>query len=357
MKRDIALRPAALAPRTQGTTPADPAEYLAALDEELRNITRVRNPLYADFFNMLYYHLGWTDARGNATPADGGKRLRPLLCLWSCELTGADWRAALPAAAAIELIHNFSLIHDDIQDNSDARRGRPTTWKVWGVPHAINAGDAMFVLAQQGMNEIPTNLSLAGYVGIQRAYSGAILKLTQGQYLDMTFERADQVTLDQYFEMVHGKTAALIAAACEIGARIGSNDANLYGILADYGEHLGIAFQIADDILGLWGDPEVTGKSVRTDLLSRKKSYPVLYAMQTDAGAELKALYAKPEWSDQDIQRVEYLLHETDARNHSMRQAETYARQAQDALDATGIRNSAMTRLQNLIHQVVYRDK
>ncbi len=215
----------------------------------------------------------------------------------------------------------------------------------------------MFVMAQQGMNEIPTNISLSSYVGIQRAYSSAILKLTQGQYLDMAYERADQVTLDQYFEMVHGKTAALIAAACEIGARIGSTDVNLYRTLSNFGEHLGVAFQIADDILGLWGDPEVTGKSVRTDLLSRKKSYPVLYAMQTDAGKELRTLYGKPEWSYKDIQRVEHILAETDARNHAMRQAETYARQAQGALSATNLKNQSMTRLQNLIHQVVYRNK
>lgn len=355
IKRDSLVRTNALALTTPPS--AEPADYLAAVDQELRDITRIRNPLYADFFNMLHYHLGWTDTRGNATPADSGKRLRSLLCLWCCEATGANWRDALPAAAAVELIHNFSLIHDDIQDNSDARRGRPTTWKVWGVPHAINAGDAMFVMAQQGMNEIPTNISLSSYVAIQRVYNSAILKLTQGQYLDMTYERADQVTLDQYFEMVHGKTAALISAACEIGARIGTTDVQVYRTLANFGELLGVAFQIADDILGLWGDPEVTGKSVRTDLLNRKKSYPVLYAMQTDAGKELRNLYARPEWSYKDIQRVEHILEETNARNQAMKQAETYARQAQGALDSTKIKNPAMIRLQNLIHQVVYRNK
>lgn len=350
------LSPAALRPVAVPAT-AEPIEYLAALDQELRDVTRVRQSQYADFFNMLHYHLGWTDVRGNTVVSDAGKRLRPLLCLWTCEAVGSNWRDALPAAAAVELIHNFSLIHDDIQDDSDARRGRPTVWKVWGIPHGINAGDAMFVMAQQAINEIPTNVSLSSYVAIQRVFNSAILKLTQGQYLDLSYERADQVTLDQYFEMVHGKTAALIAAACEIGARIGSTDIQLHRTLANYGEHLGVAFQIADDVLGLWGDPEVTGKSVRTDLLSRKKSYPVLYAMQTEMGKELRSLYGKPDWSMQDIRRVEKILDETDARNQSMNQAEIYARQAQGALDATKLKNRAVTRLANLIHQVVYRNK
>lgn len=313
--------------------------------------------MYADFFNMLHYHLGWTDPRGNSAPADMGKRIRPLLCLWTCEAVGANWRDALSSAAAVELIHNFSLIHDDIQDNSESRRGRATVWKVWGVAQGINAGDAMFVMAQQAMNELPTNISLASYVGIQRTFNSAILKLTQGQYLDLAYERADQVTLEQYFEMVHGKTAALIAAACEIGARIGTSDAMVYRTLANFGEHLGVAFQLADDVLGLWGDPQVTGKSVRTDLLSRKKSYPVMYAMQTNVGDELRALYAKPEWSSREIQRVERILEETHARTQAMNQAEIYARQAHGALDATGLKNPAVTRLRNLIHQVVYRTK
>lgn len=333
------------------------SDYLTALDQKLRALTRTRAPLYADFFNILHYHLGWTDAQGNAAQADMGKRIRPLLCLWACEAVGASWRDALSAAAAIELIHNFSLIHDDIQDDSAARRGRATVWKVWGMAQGINAGDAMFVLAQQAINEIPTNISLARYADIQRAFNAAIFKLTQGQYLDLAYERADQVTLEQYLEMVNGKTAALLCAACEIGARIGTDDRQLYRTLAKYGEHLGIAFQIADDVLGLWGDPKVTGKSAQTDLLSRKKSYPILYALQAEGGNELRALYAKPEWSENDVQRVQEILEITNARAQALNRAEIYARQAQDALDATNLENPAITRLSNLIQQVVYRDK
>src|SRR5581483_2903253 len=131
-------------------------EYLDALEQELQNVTRAPHPQYAEFFNMFHYHLGWSDARGNPLQADTGKRIRPLLCLWSCEAGGGDWRAALPAAAALELLHNFSLIHDDIEDNSDERRGRAAVWKIWGLAQGINAGDAMFVLAHLALDRLST---------------------------------------------------------------------------------------------------------------------------------------------------------------------------------------------------------
>lgn len=332
-------------------------EYLAAIEQHLKQVTRAQQPDYAEFFNQFHYHLGWTDARGNAAQSDTGKRIRPLLCLWSCEAVGGDWHDALSAAAALELIHNFSLIHDDIQDDSEARRGRPTVWKVWGLAQGINAGDAMFVLAQQALDTIPADLSLERYAGIHRTFNSAILKLTQGQYLDLAYERADQVTLAQYFEMVSGKTAALLSAACEIGTRHGTTDPNLYHAMANYGQQLGIAFQIADDVLGIWGDPEVTGKSAFTDIISRKKSYPVLYAMQSDVSGELRALYAKKEWEPQDFKQVEAILTRTDARAQATHQAESYAKRAQEALAATGLSGPAMDRLHNLIHQVVHREK
>lgn len=332
-------------------------EYLSAIEDTLQKIVTADDSQYAEFFNMLRYHLGWTSARGESVLADTGKRVRPVLCLWACEAVGGNWRDALPAAAAIELIHNFSLIHDDIEDNSDARRGRETVWKVWGVAQAINAGDAMFVLAQQALDELPAHIALERHVAIQRAFHSGILKLTQGQYLDLAYERADQVTLDRYLKMVSGKTAALLAAGCEIGARIGTADPNLYCALEKYGEQLGIAFQISDDVLGIWGDPQITGKSARSDLLSRKKSYPVLLAMQTNAGAELRALYSKTAWTDQDLERVEKILERSRVREQATSDAESYARRAQAELDATQLENDAMLRLRDLIHQVVYREK
>jgi geranylgeranyl diphosphate synthase type I len=333
-------------------------EYLDALDQELRAVTRTAHPRYADFFNMFHYHLGWTDAQGNPAKADAGKRIRPLLCLWACEAGEGDWRAALPAAAAVELIHDFSLIHDDIEDNSGERRGRATVWKIWGLAQGINAGDAMFVFAHLALDRLAAStLSLQRYIEIHRVFDQATLQLTQGQYLDIGFERADQVTLDHYFEMVRGKTAALLAASCELGARVATTDDRVIRAFAEYGENLGIAFQIADDVLGLWGDPVLTGKSARTDLVSRKKSYPVLAAMSSDLGNELRALYAKAKWQEADLQRVQEILRATDARTLATQQAEIYATRALDALDATNLENAAMTRLRELVTQVVHREK
>jgi len=156
---------------------------------------------------------------------------------------------------------------------------------------------------------------------------------------------------------VRGKTAALLAAACEIGARVATNDGNMIRAFADYGENLGIAFQISDDVLGLWGDPALTGKSARTDLLSRKKSYPVLAAMQSAYGDELRALYAQADWQEREIARVQEILRVSDARAQAIAQAETFAQRALDALRATRLENDALRRLRALVAQVTHREK
>jgi len=332
--------------------------YLAALERELKEITTAPSSHYSNFFNVFSYHLGRTDAQGNAAPSDAGKRLRPLLCLWTCEAAGGDWRAAVPAAAAVELIHNFSLIHDDIEDNSAERRGRATVWKIWGLAQAINAGDAMFVLAHLALDRLATAaLSPERQLEIHHAFHRAALQLTQGQYLDIAFERADLVTREDYFEMVRGKTAALLAASCEIGARIATTDENIIRAFDAYGENLGIAFQIADDVLGLWGNPALTGKSARTDLESRKKSYPVLLAMQSAEGDELRAVYAKATWDDATFERVEQILRVSNARALATQQANSFAARALEALHATGLKNDTVARLRELANQVVHREK
>jgi geranylgeranyl diphosphate synthase type I len=332
-------------------------EYLSALERELESIVEPGAAPYREFWTMLRYHLGWTNDRGDSARSDTGKRLRPLLCLWSCQAVGGDWRDALAPACAIELIHNFSLIHDDIEDNSETRRGRPTIWKRWGIAQAVNSGDAMFVLAHLSLDRLRAGISVSRYHKIHETFDAATLRLTQGQFLDLTYERADRVTLDQYLEMVRGKTAALISAACEIGARVSTEDEGIARAFARYGENLGIAYQITDDILGLWGDPALTGKSARADLYSRKKSYPVLAAMQDDTSGELRGLYARAVWQSGDVERIEQIIAECRSREKAMQVAEGYARKAARDLELTGCSNEMAAHLHAVLNQAVHREK
>ncbi len=332
-------------------------EYLAAIEQELRAILQPTSAVYADFFNMFSYHLGWTDEQGAPRASDPGKRVRPLICVWSCEATGGEWRNSLPAAAAIELVHNFSLIHDDIEDNSAERRGRATVWKNWGLAQGINAGDAMFVLAHIELDKMSADVSLATYMEIHRAFDAAIFELTQGQFLDLHFENANRVSLDDYLNMVRGKTAALLAAASEIGARISTDDPQLVALFKQFGGNLGIAFQIADDILGIWGDPAQTGKPVGADILSRKKSFPILAALQEDGQTDLREIIEKPALTLADVSTVEKILDKLGARGIAQTHAEFYLDRALAALDATDLDNRATARLRDLAFSAADREK
>lgn len=334
-----------------------PEDYLQAVERQLDELTRTSDARYRELFTMFRYHLGWSDENGREQRSDPGKRVRPLVCLWACAAAGGEWREALPAAAAIELIHNFSLIHDDIEDRGEARRGRAALWKVWGLAQGVNAGDAMFVLAHLALDQLGADLSLARYREIHAAFHRATFRLTQGQFLDLEYERASTITVSDYLEMVRGKTAALLKAACEIGARIGTASEEVILGLARYGENLGIAFQISDDVLGLWGDPARTGKPAHADVRARKKSYPVLVAMQGARGQELRELYALPAWTDEQLTKVEQLLAESGARSVSTAKALAFAERARAALDDAGLSNGAARALAELLGQIVNRDK
>ncbi len=226
---------------------------------------------------MITYQLGWTGE--NAGPKAEGKLLRALFCLLACQAAGREWKDALPAAAAVELIHNFSLIHDDIEDNSQLRRGRPTVWKIWGEAQAINAGDAIFALANSSLLNLAETVSLKAALKAGKLFHATCLRLTQGQHLDIAFEDQDQVQLETYWQMVGGKTAALLAFSLEGGALCAEVDPKIQAHYRDFGHYLGMAFQIQDDILGIWGDEELTGKSTTGDLITRKKTLPVLYGL------------------------------------------------------------------------------
>jgi geranylgeranyl diphosphate synthase type I len=235
------------------------------------------------------YHLGLTEADGSPAGTGGsGKALRPALALLSARAACAAPERGVAAAAAVEFVHNFSLLHDDIMDGDTERRHRPTAWTVFGTGAAILAGDALLCLAQDMLLEDPAPQS----VWASRCLSAAVQRLIAGQGADLAFERRSNVTMAECLEMAGDKTAALMACACSIGAIHVGAPAGLAMGLAGFGAHAGLAFQLTDDLLGIWGSPAVTGKPVRSDLRTRKKSLPVVAALTSDsaAGRELAAL-------------------------------------------------------------------
>ena len=249
-----------------------------AIEAELqRQIARLDEPRTRPFYDMLTYHMGWTGE--GAGPEAAGKRIRPLMVLLVVAACNGVWLHAVPAAAAVELVHNFSLVHDDIQDNSDKRRGRKTTWKIWGAPMAINVGDALFVLSNQAIMDVSAHYPAETVVKAATVLHDTCLDLTRGQFLDMSYEKQNDLSVEDYWPMVAGKTAALLSACCHIGAILGDVEKSQQDAYRSFGHAVGLAFQVQDDILGIWGDEALTGKSAASDLLEGKKSLPVLHGL------------------------------------------------------------------------------
>lgn len=294
-----------------------------------------------EHLRYMRYHFGWEDIDGAPLDAPAGKMLRPALCLLCCEAAGGDAHRAMPAAVAIELLHNFSLIHDDIEDGSDTRHGRPTLWRAAGVPQAINAGDGMFVLAQRTLLDLAlTGLPAERIIESSRRLNDACIALCEGQYRDIAFEGRSSVTLSEYEAMVGGKTAALLSASAAIGAIAAGAPAAAVDALAECGRLLGLAFQVQDDVLGAWGDPGVTGKSTADDIRTRKKAFPAVYALEhLDAAgrARLLALYDQRSLSDGDIAEALALFDRAGAREAAVATARAYADAAIAAVAGTDL--------------------
>jgi geranylgeranyl diphosphate synthase type I len=298
---------------------------------------------------MVSYHMGWTGGEA------GGKRIRPILALMSCGGVCGDWQRALPVAASVEFIHNFSLVHDDIQDQSPTRRGRETLWKRWGAAQAINAGDALFALASLATleSERPA-LSAAGRGAALKALSRACLELTHGQYLDLKAESATQASLEFYWEMIRAKTGALVAAACAAGGLAGSAPPDQVAALEEFGLHLGLAFQVRDDMLGLWGDPAVTGKSTTSDLESRKKSLPILFGLERCE--EFRSLLALP-FEAANAPEMLRLLESCGAREFAQAEGTHMTGKATAALERAALLPEYEAALHELTALLLTRDK
>ncbi|MBE9375220.1 polyprenyl synthetase family protein [Saccharopolyspora sp. HNM0983] len=254
------------------------------------------------------YHFGWRNADGSPGRG-GGKALRPAMVLLSAGCAEADVEQAVPAAAAVELVHNFSLLHDDVMDGDTARRHRPTAWTVFGRPGALLAGDALLALSGEVLLESGSPNAAAA----ARALAAATRTLIAGQAADLDFEHRREIGLDDCLQMAHDKTAILLGSASSIGALLVGAPTETVVRLHAFGTELGMAFQLVDDLLGLWGDPEVTGKPVLSDLRARKKSAPVVHALSSPAPAagRLRALYDQPEpLTEAQVQQAAALVEE-----------------------------------------------
>jgi geranylgeranyl diphosphate synthase type I len=307
-------------------------DHRQAIDAELKAVL-ADHP--SAMYDMLRYHLGWIDAEGNVCTEPAGKALRPTLCLLACEAVGGDYRTALPAAAALELVHNFSLIHDDIQDDDKQRRHRPTVWAVWGKPQAINAGTAMRILVNAALKRLEDHgVSPEKRLKIQELLDEASLRLIEGQYLDIDYEKRLDITVADYLRMVEGKTGALIACALEVGAALGTDDVEIIEGYRQFGLALGLSFQIRDDILGIWGNQELLGKPLASDIVRRKKTLPIVRALESAGDgyrARLEAFYGNGH-GEGAVPDVLAILDRVGARDYALKMDGDYCREARAIL-------------------------
>jgi geranylgeranyl diphosphate synthase type I len=328
------------------------SDLLPSIETELqRQVARLDQPRTKPFHDMLAYHMGWT-GEGAGLEATG-KRIRPRMVLLTTAACGADWQPSLPAAAAVELVHNFSLVHDDIQDNSPKRRGRPTVWVRWGAPMAINAGDALFVIANQALTDLLHDHPAPTVVQASVILSNTCLELTRGQFLDMSYEERQDLTVDDYWPMVGGKTAALLSACCHIGALLGGADEAKQEAYRSFGYNLGLAFQVQDDILGIWGDEAVTGKSAASDLVEGKNSLPVLYGLSQNG--KFAARWRQGAIQPEEVKQAAQWLVDEGGYEHAQNEAERWITRAIQNLEAAQPMGEAGRTLTALANKLLKR--
>jgi geranylgeranyl diphosphate synthase type I len=311
-------------------TPDEPAAHKALADSRRIVDPALRtavDTLPEDLRHVAGYHFGWWDEHGRPAKTNGGKALRPALVLLAAEAVGSTATAALPAAVAVELVHNFSLLHDDVMDNDATRRHRPTAWRVFGVSPAILVGDALLNLASGVLVESGHPAAIPG----MQVLNKSVQDLIRGQIIDMAFEQRTDVDLSQYQHMAHAKTAALLGCACTLGATFGGGTNEQAKHLQSFGEHLGLAFQYVDDLLGIWGDPAITGKPAYSDLHGRKKTLPVVAALTSDtpAGDRLATrYYGQQPLSPTDLANAANLIDAAGGRAYAQAQADDQLAQA-----------------------------
>lgn len=333
--------------------------FIPQIEAEMRRVMAPPAGQADLFYGMLHYHLGWVDPTLQPVQSDAGKRLRPLFTLLCCRAAGGNPERALPAAASVELVHNFSLIHDDIEDNSATRRGRATVWALWGEPQAVNAGDALFSIARHALLDLQAhNVSPSAILQAITRLDQTCLTLCRGQYLDMSFEQTLDVDLAAYMEMIQSKTAALLACSGFLGGLVATEDLTAADSFWQLGLALGLAFQMQDDLLGIWGLERVTGKPAGDDLRRRKKTLPVVFALtqaERALSARFRSLYTAPQTDEATLAEMISLLESSGAKAYTEEKAAFYIEQAQAALAAIEAKAENKLALQEMAQFLIER--
>ena len=347
--------------RAQKDAPSLPAMF-DRYREYLENALAAAVPPLGDHAvnTLLRYHLGWSSRNGipAATPASQGKALRPTLCMFACHALQGDPGHAAPAAAALELIHSFSLVHDDIQDQGMERRHQPTVWAVWGTEQALVAGDAMQSLGDLSSLSVGGGVSPDTTIRVSQLLTQSYLEMIEGQCRDLEFEGREVIASEEYLDMIALKTGALIRSSMVIGATIATDDTETLESVARFGRAIGRLFQIRDDYLGIWGDEAITGKSTDSDIVQRKKSYPIVYAFQHADGAnrnELVRLYSQQALDESDVDRVLDILDNLGADRQTDELTEATAEEGRAALAMLELPPWATEDAKKLIDFMAYR--
>ena len=347
-----------VATESEEKTPAILAKHRVQVEDYLHKAVP---PHSSDISTLLRYHLGWADERGNPAVSEQGKGLRASLCIFACEAVGGRQELALSAAAAIELVHNFSLIHDDIQDGDKERHHRPTVWAIWGTPKAIQAGNFMRILADLALHQPPhSKVPSETLATCSKLLTTAYLRTVEGQYLDLEFEGRTDINTASYLDMIARKTGALIQCSMQMGALLGNGHPKTVKAMSTCGKHLGAVFQIRDDYLGIWGLEEETGKAVGNDLRRRKNSLPLVHALDHAHGADrehLRSIYAKEQIEDTDVSYTLDLLASLRTPEYLQNLAQDHASKALKALVGIQLIPGANEELEELVEFLLTRQR
>lgn len=331
-------------------------KYKNQVEEYLQKISFARQP---GLSNIIQYHLGWVDQYGNPSSSFQGKGIRSSLCMFTCEAVGGLSQQSIAGAAAIELVHNFSLIHDDIQDGDKERRHRSTLWSIWGVPVALQVGNYIRVIADLSVYNAKhccsdPEILLKSTEILTRAY----LETVEGQYLDLAFENRADITISDYLDMINRKTGALISCALHIGSISGTKDKFTIEGLSKLGRVLGTIFQIRDDYLGVWGSEKLTGKSFASDIRRKKNSLPIVYIAQEASNADrekMTSIFSKEFVTETDVLWVLSLLDKLKITSYIEDLIEMYALKAIKKLNELNIEKTKKNEFEELINFLVNR--